>query len=156
MAGFTGVVAFLGQRARGEWRAVDLFRFNQLLSSSFAALLFAFVPMVVHRLGASEPTGWRVTSLAIAAFILLTAGLSRRRMAEIPADEMEEIIPLVLRSVVLTALMVSVLQLMNAVGLVYDGESGPVLLALVWLLAFSGFQFVRLLKMLRVTAAEGD
>ena len=40
-AGFTGIVAVLGQRSEGTWRPVDIIRFQGLLEASLAGLLFA-------------------------------------------------------------------------------------------------------------------
>ncbi len=154
LAGFTGVVAFLGQRARGEWRAVDLFRFNQLLGSSIAALLFSFTPILLFRMGLSEPAAWRWSSGLIAAYLLGAILLSSRGLRRVPKHERTEIIPSVLFIIQAIIAAVFILQILSAAGIAYAGQSAPVLVALVWLLGFSAFQFVRLLRMLH-TESEG-
>jgi hypothetical protein len=153
LAGFSGVVAFLGQRARGEWRSVDLFRFNQLLGSSFAALMFSFSPILLFRMGVSEPTAWRWSSGFIAAYLAAAVLLSNRGIRHLPGGQRDEIIPWVLTLILVIMAAVFVLQVLCAAGIAYAGEPGPVLVGLVWLLGFSAFQFIRLLRMLR---AGGD
>ena len=149
LTGFTGVVAFLGDRAQGEWRAVDLFRLNNLLLSSIAALTFSFVPILVFKLGASEFAAWRWSSGLFAAFLLVALEHSRRAMWRLPEPEQVEIVRPIAAAVVVIQSGVSVLLVTSAVGVAYSGESGPFFLGLVWLLGFSAFQFVRLLLVLR-------
>jgi hypothetical protein len=153
LAGFSGVVAFLGERARGEWRAVDLFRFNNLLTSSIAALLLSFVPILIFKLGASESTAWRCSSGLTAAVILIfmARGRAIRQLPEVEQVEMPRpsLLALAATLVATVALLVA-----NAAGVAYPGESGPFLVGLVSLLALSAFQFVRLLLLLH-TRGEG-
>ena len=68
LAGFSGVVAFLGNRAQGEWRSADLIRFKNLLNYSIAALLFSFFPIIFFELGVSEPTAWRTPQVSVASW----------------------------------------------------------------------------------------
>jgi hypothetical protein len=150
LAGFTGVVAFLGQRARGEWRPVDLFRFNQLLGGSLAALLFSFTPILLFKMGVPEPIAWRWSSGLIAAYLAVTVVLSSGRLRRLPGGQRAEIIPWVLMLLLAIMTAVFVLQILCAAGIAYSGEPGPVLVGLVWLLAFAAFQFLRLLRMLQV------
>jgi hypothetical protein len=149
LAGFTGVVAFLGDRARGKWRAVDLLRFNNLLNNSIAALLFSFTPILLFKLGTSEPTAWRCSSGFLAAYILIAALRSVREVPRLPDHQRVEISPPVLTAILFILTAVVALLAANAMGVAYVGESGPVIVALVWLLAFSMFQFVRLLLTLK-------
>ncbi len=148
LAGFSGVVAFLGHRARGEWRSVDLFRFNQLLGGSFAALMFSFAPILLFKMGVSEPNAWRWSSGFIAAYLAAVVVLSNRSLHRLPEGQRDEISPWVLALILVIMAAVFVLQVLCAAGIAYAGEPGPVLVALVWLLGFSAFQFIRLLRML--------
>ena len=90
LAGFTGVVAYLGERARGEWRAVDLFRFKNLLTCSIAALLLSFAPILIHKLGALESTAWRWSS-GMTAAILVVVFARVRAIRQLPEVEQGEI-----------------------------------------------------------------
>lgn len=154
VAGFSGVVAFLGERARGDWRVVDLFRFNNLLSSSIAASLLSFAPILIFRLGASESNAWRCSSGLIAAYMLIELVRYGRGLRRLPEREKVEISPPGRALILAIIVAVLVLQLTAAAGVTYVGESAPVLVGLVWLLAFSAFQFVRLLQMLRLKAGD--
>jgi hypothetical protein len=149
LTGFTGVVAFLGNRARGEWRAVDLFRFNNLLNSSIAALLFSFTPILLFKLGVSEPTAWRSSSGLMAGYMIVATLASSRAMRRVPEQQRVEIAPPALAALLSIILAVTALLVSNAIGIAYAGKSGPVIVGLVYLLAFSVFQFVRLLHMLK-------
>jgi hypothetical protein len=75
-AGFSGIVAVLGQRAEGEWDVVDLVRTSILLQSSFAAILLSFLALLLHGAGVAEPTIWRVGSSCYAVHTLFA--LARR------------------------------------------------------------------------------
>ncbi len=153
LTGFTGVVAVLGERGRGKWRAVDLFRFSNLLMTSIAVLFLAFVPILIHKLGAPELTAWRLSSGMAAAYILVavTRGRSIRRL---PQDEQVEIHRPVLGALLAIHAAVFLLLVASGLGVAYSGESGPFLVGLVWLLAFSVFSFVRLLLLLQA-GSEG-
>ena len=153
LTGFTGVVAVLGERARGKWRAVDLFRFNNLLTTSIAALFLAFVPILIHKLGAPELTAWRLSSGLAAAYILVVFARGRS-IRQLPQDQQVEIQRPVLGALFVIHAAVFLLLVANALGVAYSGESAPFLVALVWLLAFAAFQFVRLLLLLQA-GSEG-
>jgi hypothetical protein len=148
LAGFAGVVAFLGQRARGDWRTVDLFRFNQLLAGSLAALLLSFAPILLFKLGVPEPLAWRASSGLLALYLAVSLAWSAQALRSLPEAERPEIIPWMLNLIIAANISEFVLQVLCAAGIAYSGESAPVLVALVWLLAFSAFQFLRLLRML--------
>ncbi len=58
---------------------------------------------------------------------------------------------------VLAPAWVAILSLLvgNAAGAVYAGESAPVLVALVWMVAMSAYQFAALLRVLQQRTAAG-
>ena len=147
LAGFTGVVAFLGERARGKWRAVDLFRFNNLLTTSIAALILSFAPILIYKLGAPESAAWRWSS-GMAAAVLLIVFARGRAIWQLPEVEQAEVSRPVLAALAAIQVATFALLVANATGVAYSGESGPFLVGLVWLLSFSAFQFVRLLLLL--------
>lgn len=148
--GFTGVVAFLGQRAHGAWRTVDLFRLNQLLAAGIAALLFAFLPILLFKLGASEPASWRISSGLMSVYFGGALFVSRSALRNLPEVEGTEILPWILGVILVLNAAVLMLQVLCAAGVAYAGSSAPTLVGLVYLLAFASFQFVRLLQRLDV------
>ena len=153
LAGFTGVVAFLGERARGKWRPVDLFRFNNLLTCSIAALLLSFAPILIHKLGASESTAWRWSS-GMTAAILVFVFARVRAIRQLPEVEQGEISRRALGVLGASRAATLALLVANATDVAYSGESGPCLAGLVYLLAFSAFQFVRLLLLLHTRGED--
>ena len=125
LTGFTGVVGFLGNQSRDEWRAVDLLRFKNLINNSIAALLLSFTPILIFKLGASEPTTWRWSSGLIAAYLLISTWLASRSIRHLPEDQRVEIAPPALAAIFLTVSAVVALLTTNAMGIAYVGESGP-------------------------------
>ena len=152
--GFTGVVAFLGQRAQGAWRTVDLFRLNQLLAAGIAALLFAFLPILLFKLGASESATWRISSGLMAVYFGGALFVSRSAIRNLPETEGSEIVPWILSLILMLNAAVLVLQVLCAAGVAYAGSSAPMLVGLVYLLAFASFQFVRLLQRLDIESEQ--
>lgn len=150
------MVAFFGERASGHWRSVDLVRFNNLLGSSIVTMLMAFLPLVLFKLGMPEAAVWRWSSGVMASWYALSTRLTWLRVQRLPAEERGEFPPAVLFSAMTVTVVVFCLLLAGAVGFVYDGESGPYITGLFWLMAFSALQFVRLLTMLRQTGDDGD
>ncbi len=79
MAGFTGVVFVLGNRATGEWSRVEKLWFHILLSSSAHVVAFALLPLVLESY-LSTSTAWRWS-----AGLLGVEGLSVVDASVIPA-----------------------------------------------------------------------
>jgi hypothetical protein len=130
-----------------------LFRFNNLLTSSIGALLLSFAPILIYKLGAPEPTASRWSSGMAAACILIVLARGRE-IRQLPELEQVEISRPALGVLVAIQAATFALLVANATGIAYPGESGPFLVGLVSLLAFSAFQFVRLLLLLH-TRGEG-
>ena len=79
IAGFSGIAAVMGQRARGTWSGVELGRIALLLQTSFMAIAFGFLPLVLDGAGVAEPVIWRIGSGCFVLYILVTAPLIFRR-----------------------------------------------------------------------------
>ena len=60
LAGFGGIAAALGYRARGVWSLEDRLRLILLASLSLAVVFACFLPYVTHHLGSTAP--WRMAS----------------------------------------------------------------------------------------------
>jgi len=67
-AGFSGVVAALGVRSLSEIRALDRFRFANLLVVSVGAALFAFLPIVLQQFPIGSSAVWASSSALLAVF----------------------------------------------------------------------------------------
>src|SRR5258706_14434773 len=143
-AGFSGVGAVFGRRAHGEWFLEDRFRLTNMLVTSLGACLFAFLPTVgvlLHRHGSDL---WAVASLLMCAYCVAYI------MNLIP--NWQHLIfkhPGVLSAwasvVVLTSAGVAALvQLLNAISILFHREPGPYILGLLLLLIIAGLQFALL------------
>lgn len=150
-AGFTGIVAVLGQRSEGAWRPVDVIRFRALLEASLAGLLFAMAPFGLYFFDVTESAIWGVGSGALAAYIVYSFVRVIRTQRELDADSDPDFMPGVRR--VLLALSVPVLTIMcmNAFGIVLKHIFAAYFLGLIQLLIMCCAMFVLLLRFIMVT-----
>ncbi len=83
LAGFTGVVAVLGNRRNHEWTAEERLQLRTLVETSLTALFASFAPSVLYLVLNSDPAVWRVSNLLLGALHLanLLAFLRRAREA---------------------------------------------------------------------------
>jgi hypothetical protein len=150
LAGFTGIVAVLGQRGRGDWRPEEQLRLVMLLASSFAALLFAMLPIALGSLGLTEAGSWTISSTLLAVSIAAAHPAVVYFLRFLPAEAVEAEFPRRLGLFVLVvSLMVALLLALNAVGYGFEQQFGPYFVGLMWLLALSAVQFIRLLAVSR-------
>ena len=62
IAGFSGIVAVLGQRSEGVWDEMDRIRLQGLLVGSFATMIIAFLPYILFSAELAESLVWRIAS----------------------------------------------------------------------------------------------
>jgi len=60
--GFTGVVAFIGRRAHGEWSGGDLRRTTLMITAGLRLLFAALLPLVFIYFELADKTVWVVSS----------------------------------------------------------------------------------------------
>jgi hypothetical protein len=70
LAGFGGIAAGLGYRARGIWSSEDQLRLMLLALSGLMVVFACFLPFATHQLGSSTP--WRAASTVILAIVACT------------------------------------------------------------------------------------
>jgi len=152
LTGFTGVVAFFGDRGRGTWSSADLWRFSNLLHLSISTLLFSFTPILLVKLGVDVAGAWRLSSALMAAHFAFVTVQVGRSFRALPENDRPEIVPLIAGLLFGSQAIVFLLLVASAAGVVYSGESAPVLVALVWRIGMTAYQFVMLLGVLRPTS----
>jgi hypothetical protein len=83
LAGFTGIVAVLGNRRNHDWTAEERLQLRTLVETSLTALFASFAPTVLNLVVASEPAVWRSANLILGTLHLanLTAFLLRAKKA---------------------------------------------------------------------------
>ena len=89
LAGFTGVVAVLGNRRSHDWTAEERLQLRTLVETSLTALFASFAPSVLFLVLTSEPAVWRGANLFLGVlhFANLTAFLIRTREAKPTASQ---------------------------------------------------------------------
>jgi hypothetical protein len=145
LAGFTGVVAAFGQRGGERWSVTNVFRFTAMLGASFSALFYALFPFLLHHLGFSEITIWRLGSAAVALELVLLVGgrLSpslRKHFHEVMNEASRALAVFVLALVT----VVTVTQVLNAVGNFPERSFGAYLVGIAYFLFIASLMFVRL------------
>jgi hypothetical protein len=142
-AGFTSIaVLFRGRSSR--WLQQDAFRFQAMLATSFSALLFSALPIVVHSYGTTESASWGISSAALLVAIVVggfLSGRAVRRLAEQPDFSL-----LITLITWVGGFFAGMLLSLNILAVSFNREPGPYLTALLWLLALSSVQFIRLVR----------
>ncbi len=87
IAGFSGIVAVLGQRTRGEWSRGDLGRMVVLLQSSFAAILLSFLVLILEGAQLREPLIWGVGSGCTLLYLVVVIPLRVRDFRKVQAAD---------------------------------------------------------------------
>ena len=84
LAGFTGVVAVLGNRRKHSWTPEERLQLRTLVETSLTALFASFAPSVLYLALTSEPAIWRSANLFLGALHLanLVAFLLRTKEAK--------------------------------------------------------------------------
>ncbi len=147
-AGFSSIVAVLGQRTSGRWGRADVFRLAAMVQSSLITLLFAFLPLCLSFLGLGEPAAWVVASILLAGAIALLTSLSHLRARSLysPAESSSAGTSRgIAAAMLLLGGLIVALQVCNIFGVVFKRGPGPYITGLVLLLGISAVQFVRLL-----------
>jgi hypothetical protein len=156
LAGFGGIAAGLGYRARGTWSPDDQFRLMMLAGAALAVVFACFVPYVAHQLGSPAP--WRMASAILlllpASALLYGAWFLRRGL---PAGYSR------IASWVVVIAHILALALLFPAALGYAGarESGFYVTAILLMLFQASLLFLRLLATSfrssePASGAEGD
>ncbi len=144
IAGFTGVVFVLGNRAAGEWSRAERIHFRILLESSVYLVLFAILPVVLNSyLSTGASWRWSAGVLGV-SFFGVVAGVWRRFW-----PHRQEFSP-TFRRLLLANFPVTTLQgiacLLVALGYLSEFQGLIYLLVLLNCLASALFNFMYLLR----------
>jgi hypothetical protein len=152
-AGFTGIVAVLGQRSEGKWRPVDVLRFQGLLETSLAGLVLSVAPFSFYYFGFAEAVTWASGSALLAIFISSALLRGTRKQRKIRATEDPDFVPGVRLTLVSLGVPVVVIQLLNTVGVGLQHTFPGFLVGLIYLLILCCAMFVLLLRFVRTDAS---
>jgi len=149
-AGFTGIVATLGQRSEGKWRPVDVIRFRALLEASLAGLVLCVLPFGFHHFAVSEAITWGLGSALSAVYIVSFLFRIIRNQVNLRTNEDPDFVPGV-RLVLLTlAVPVVATQLLNVIGAGPQHTFSGFLVGLIFVLIACCAMFVLLLRFVRI------
>ncbi len=151
-AGFTGIVAALGQRSEGKWRPVEVIRFRALLEASLAGLVFSVAPFGFHYFGVAEAITWSLGSALLAVYIISLLFRIIRKLKKLRATEDPDFVPSVRLVLVTLAVPVVATQLLNAIGAGLQHTFSGFLVGLIFLLILCCAMFVLLLRFVRTEA----
>ena len=146
LAGFTGIVAALGQRSAGKWKRIDVVRFRGLLAGSLGGLFFSVVPFGFYYFGIAEGIIWGTSSAILAAFIVYGIVRTMREHRELRASSDPDFVPGVRQFFLIISIPVIVILALNAAGLGLERNFAAFLLGLIALLAGCCAMFVLLLR----------
>jgi len=140
LAGFAGIAAGLGYRARGSWSEPDRKRLIAVILFALAAIFACFVPYAIYHLGFESP--WRIASF-LCLYTPLRAFYSQYKIVRYtPSGYSRAAMKLLfgLEFILLTLLLIVIF------GLSGRYEFGIYLTATLLTLAISSFLFYRLLE----------
>ena len=151
-AGFTGIVAALGQRSEGNWRPVDVVRFQGLLESSLAGLILSVAPFGFHYFDVAEAVTWSFGSALLAIYVIIFLFSVIRRQKRLRVIEDPGFVPGVRLILVFLSVPVVAIQLLNAIGAGLQHTFAGFLVGLIYLLILCCAMFVLLLRFVRTDA----
>ena len=137
LTGFTGIVVALRSRADEALSGYALVRFRILLFASLAAVAFALLPFLCHHLGVPPVATWSICSSAVAA-IMIPIAIHDTRAFRTYSDVMPE---LDRRIAPLLGVVGAALWMYQVSNVLVLHAFGPYLVAPMWFLGFSAFQF---------------
>jgi hypothetical protein len=142
IAGFGGIVVAI-TRGRQEWQSWDEIRIWGVLVPSISAVPLALLPLGLSSAGLASDALWRVSSLAMIAVGLtsfLAFGLRfRSTLAQGPFH------PVLGRFLAGGSVLNLLCQASNAVGIGFRGSFSVYYFGLLWLLIYSGLEFISLI-----------
>ncbi len=141
-AGFSGVVAVFGRRDPSSWSFSDRYRFILLVETSLSLLLLCILPFGLFSVHITDESVWRAMSALAVSYIVLSIIFSIRRRRAAPSSESAELTSIFAQVFMAGYVLILILSVYNTV---YVAEFGPFLVALILLLARSGYLFARML-----------
>ena len=148
-AGFTGIVATLGQRSEGKWRPVDVIRFRALLEASLAGLILCVLPFGFHHFAVAEAITWGICSGLLAVYATTYMLRVTRQQVKLRASEDPDFVPGVRLVLLFLTGVVVPTQIMNTVGIGLEHTFSGFLVGLIYLLVLCSAMFVLLLRFVR-------
>jgi hypothetical protein len=140
LAGFGGIAAGLGYRARGAWAPDDQLRLMLLALTGLTVVFACFLPHAAYHLGSDPP--WRIASALFLPLPILGLFLTARRTRGGLGTDYSQIAAWL---TIATQISATALLLAAALGYADTRQFGLYLSAILLMLLQAGVFFVRLL-----------
>lgn len=148
-AGFTGIVAVLGQRSEGKWRPIDLLRFQMLLEASLVGLVLSVAPFSFYYFGVAEAVTWGSGSILLAIYISSTLLRATRKQQKLRASHDSDFVPGVRLILFVLAVPVVATLILSSFGIGLRQTFPGFLAGLIYVLIMCCAMFVLLLRFVR-------
>ena len=148
-AGFTGIVAVLGQRSEGKWRPIDLLRFQVLLEASLVGLVLSVAPFSFYYFGVAEAVTWGSGSALLAIYISSALLRATRKQQKLGATHDPDFVPGVRLFLFILAVPVVATLILNLIGIGFQQAFPGFLVGLIYVLIMCCAMFVLLLRFVR-------
>lgn len=142
IVGFSGIIATFQIRDGQIPRRSILAGLGYIVNASFAATYLALLPLVLHFFGLSDSLIWSICSWHLAVLPLAFIYLFNRDTRGVKRSTSHKAMHLAIQFVCALAALVN---LLNALGIVFQQEPGPVLAGMVIGLGAAANLFSRLL-----------
>ena len=142
LAGFSGIIATFRFSDGKDVSRADAVGLSIVVHYSLLAALGSAIPLGLFSLKLGEETIWAISSVTGAMLIVIGLYSVHKSLKGIQSNKN-------LRAQYWLGFTVStcfvVFYILNILGVIFNREPGPVILAQIWFLTFAGFMFSRLL-----------
>ncbi|MBT8084725.1 MAG: hypothetical protein KJN72_05845 [Woeseia sp.] len=142
LAGFAGIIATFQFGEAEKIRRLDAVGLSLIVKDSFSAAACCTLPMLLIVFQVTEATTWSLASIFASIVMALSVYGGYRISWRAFKSKSFQLLFLVVA--IITSLIVFA-NILNASGIVFNREPGPVLLGVAWALAIAAYSFTRLL-----------
>ena len=155
LAGFAGVVSAYQYKDGKHIARGDALGIAMMVNIGLVDAIFSVLPLALFGMGLSESASWKISSAMMAVNYCIFAYYITRNMRGVGVKKVS--------SKVVYALLYSLgagvflLNIFNAIGIIYNGVQGPFFVSLLLPLIIAGYMFARLvLRPLWRSVRESD
>ena len=141
-AGFSGIIATFQFSGEKETRRGDAVGLTMILQFSLLASLISSIPLLLYCFDVKETTLWAICSVLTAMIYSGAVYGSFDKSKGIVRTKTVWGLSIILQCVAFALILINV---MNASGILFHREAGPVIAGILWPLSLAGFLFSRLL-----------
>lgn len=134
LAGFAAIVVLFKRDDSGRWKRADADRFNGMLLHAMAAGFFCIFPPLLSVFTTDASRVWTIGSIVLGTQIVAHSW----KIFRLPSSTV------LVQILLVVPVGIVMLQVLNAIGVIYSGEFRPYLVGVLWHVFQSGLLFVSL------------